>query len=267
MRYSLVAYKDGCDTIELKNYGINNEKSLTEIINFTNEFNNEEALTEYLLQVDVIPKEYSNASYGIRFYKSEEKEPKLLQYGISYKRDKNFFDVNYLTKYFVRHMTNLRFMELFLAKYYNYLVKIPAFEFDLKELRKTYINYFIDKKLPIESYEYMISFVKTYTKNKSKNKNISSGLRDLAMFAIDFERTFVRKKEKNKFKDINYQKELENLINHYKYLLANESLNVEEYDAYMKKIDELMQEMSTIVFNSSKEDIRVRSIDDEITRH
>ena len=274
MKYSLVIHKDNDDTLELSNYGVLlnqenfDETSLRDIIKFTNDYADEEELTEVLLEMGLIPQEYMNGSYGIRYYRKKDGEPKLLQYGISFKRDKKFYDKEFLISYYSKHLVDIKFMEAFLERYYKYLKNTTIFESDLNDIRRFYLSYVQKNILPYNAIPCMERFVNYYTTNKDKDGNYKespSRLRDLAMFAINFERCYNRLPEKNKFKNPDYIKNLEMELEHYKILLEDEGLTQEEYEAYLMNYDKLTHNLELV---SSKDYSRTRSIStDEITEY
>ena len=260
MRYSLVIYKSENDMLEITNYvnishyEILDETSLSDIIKFTNEWENEESLIEGLLIGGIIPKEYYNGTLGIASCRGKNGKLQLLNYGISYQEDIRFFSIAYLQNYFSKRIKDTKFMEAFLEKYYIYLSKTPLYAPLLGALREIYYknthNYHIDNEELNEAYESMMKFV-TYSCTKKDNstgkyKSSILGIRNLAMFAINYERKYIRKPDKNRFKSKNYLENIELQLKHYISLVENENTSYEAYVAYSKEIENLEFELELI---------------------
>ena len=76
-----------------------------------------------------------NGKFGISYTKKNGKT-KMLQYGISYFEDKQYFNINYLKDYYNKHLKDASFMKLFIKKYYSNLHHVAIFSDSLN-----YINY------------------------------------------------------------------------------------------------------------------------------
>ena len=248
MRYSLVVNYKG-KSFEINNYakalGFDdvNESKLKDIVELTNEFDNERDLIDLLIYLKILPKDFSNGKIGINYYKSKTAEPKLLQYGLSFKEDKKFFDTIFLKYYFCEKLTNDDFMKLFLNKYFLHLKDVFVFAYDLDHIRFSYEYYKQYQTLPKDAEESMTRFVEVYCRKKSKDgyyKADFTRIRDLAMFAINYERQFVRKP---KTKTGTTLEDLEMLKNHYEVLLQNDTLSDEERNMYIIAIKNIQNKL------------------------
>lgn len=275
MKYSLAIHRNGYPTLDITNYATltdienYNEKSLEDIIAFTNDFSCEEELIESLLNFSLIPKKYYDGSIGIRYYKNSESEPRILKYGVSYKEDKNMFKLDTLLSIYDHYLNNNEFMEEFI-KQYQYLFRNNRV---LSELIAN-ISFLFEKSknetLNSEDYELyrckMKQFILTYCTHRNRNNEYVttiSGIRELAMFSINYERKNKPVKS-NKFKNKNYFNNLKSQLYHYEELLNTEGMTEEEYTSYKNQIDKIIYDILLI----SDYDINsVRSSNDEITRH
>lgn len=275
MKYSLVIHKNGCKTIEIKDFSILskyenlNENTLEDIVKFTNEFSCEEELIEHLLTAGLIPKNYYNGTIGIKYYRYDN-QAFVLQYGVSYAEDAKFFDLDYLKHYYLIQLTNSTFMEEFIKKYYEKLKDKKLYAELLNYIRYSYTTYANDGYLRREESEYyqdcIKKFIKFYCTRKVDGKYKPSivGIRDLAMFAINFERKHNKKEKTNKFKNSNYQQELELEISHYQNLANEEGITQEEFDAYMEQISRIQAQIDLV---NCKDTTKTRRKKDETTEY
>jgi len=275
MKYSLAIHKNGHETLDIKNYGVlvdsleYNEEKLEDIITFTNDFENEEALIESLLTFNLIPKEYYNGTIGIRYYKNKDAEPRILKFGVSYKEDAHMFNIDSLIATYNEYLEDNEFMEAF-TNQYTYLFKNNRV---LSELIAN-ISFIYRKRnnegLRGEEYDLyrskMRKFILTYCTHKNRDGQYAptiAGIRELAMFSINYERKKQKPKE-NKFKNPNYIRNLKAALHHYEELLKTEGLENEEYQAYNNKIEKLVYDIILVSdYNFSSK----RGDEYEITRH
>ena len=267
MKYSLIVKLEN-DCYEISNYSklpgfeYLNETKLKDIVEFTNLFEDEYELINFLIETNLIPEKYLQGTLSINYRKGKDSLPKQLQYGISFCEDKKFFDTIFLKHFYREKLKNENFMSLFVEKYYSYLKDINPFSSDLYYLRHCYEYYTMHQYLPRNAEDAMNNFIETYCRKKSKEgyyKADFTRIRDLAMFAIDYERNFERPIiEKPKYKE----NEIKLLINHYETLLRNESLTVEEEKIYTDALEKLELELEMINNN-----LLNRRIKDEITRN
>ena len=224
MKYSLVVYlKNKSHIVEgyskIPGFEHIDETKLKDIVSFTNQFETEQELICYLIENNLLPKEFFKGNIGINYYKSKNAEGKTLQYGISFKEDKKFFDTIFLQYYFKGKIKNKEFMKFFTEKYYNYLKDVPIFSEEIRYLNYCY-NCLVNKgTLPNEAEECMTAFITIYCRKKSKDgyyKADFTKIRDLAMFAINYEREFIREPIERPKHSI---EELELALNHYEQLL------------------------------------------------
>jgi len=248
MKYNLVVYVNN-EYHEINGYskisGFEhlNENKLKDIVEFTNEFESEQILICFLIDEGLLKEKYFYGNLGIHYYKGKNSKPKLLQYGISSEEDKKFFDTIFLQYYYSHNLNNPKFIELFLGKYYNYLKNVGVFEEELNYIRYSYNQYVKYNKIPENAENYMASFVTTYCRKKSKDgyyKADFTRIRDLAMFAINYERNFIRQPQERPKHTVN---DLEIMIDHYKNLLSNNNLNEEEQNAYNTTLSKLEKEL------------------------
>lgn len=267
MKYGLVITL-GKENFEVKDYSkatgfehINEEK-LKDIVEFTNDFEHEQELICYLIDEGILPKKYFKGNAHINYYKDKNTPPKILQYGISFKEDKKYFDTIFLKHYFCEKLTNMEFMTSFINKYYKYLKDVSIFSEAI-----TYINYsyeYFNKYhiLPEDAFNEMSRFIDIYCSKKSKEgfyKADYTRIRDLAMFAVNYERNYTRipiDRPEHSIEDI------EMIINHYDILLRNDTLTEEEYNAYSDAVYALEKEL-----DYTKKLTRNRSNKNEITRN
>ena len=162
-----------------------NDKKLPDIVNFTGFFIEETDLKETLLKLNIIKdSEYNNKLAIIYKYKGEFKK---LMYGITYKDDLEFFDVNYIKEYIKDREFNTEFLEKLCNRYrntygqeintnklYNFInyVRLEKYDDLLDRDLKEDIEYTIDSLVNREVYNY---------KNNKRVLNYR-GLRDLAMY-------------------------------------------------------------------------------------
>lgn len=267
MRYGLVICQNDL-VYDVQNYskldGFDHldETKLKDIVTFTNYFQNEDELVELLLETGLIPLELANGNLKISYLKSKNNDAKILQYGVSFKQDKKFFDTIFLKHYFRENVENLDFMKAFISKYYNYLKDISIFTSSIGFLN--YSLHYLEHHdyAPYETKENMDKFVDLYCTKKSKEgfyKADFTRIRDLAMFAINFE----RRKNPLKQEKENYQvNQLEMMLSHYELLIRNNTLTDEEYDAYINAIKKIENELE-----HNKKITRVRSKENDITKN
>ena len=260
MKYSLVVYlKNDCYEItgysKIPGFEHINEEKLKDIVEFTNEFEHEQELICYLIDEGLLPKKFFKGTLGIQYQKGKNTSPKMLQYGISFKEDKKFYDTIFLKYYYKEKLTNPDFMKLFIEKYYTYLREIPIFREEMGHIRYGYEFYLRNKYLPDGCERDMATFVEIYCRKKSKDgyyKADFTRIRDLAMFAINYERTYERELIE---RPNNTVEELEMMIDHYNLLIRNDALSEEEMDAYTDAINKLEQELEytkMVTLNRSK---------------
>ena len=267
MRYSLTVYNkskfhDIKDYTKIPGFEHIEEQKIKGIIDFTNQFDSEYDLLDYLLENELIPEEFSNGTLGIHFYKNKTSEPKLLQYGISFQEDKKYFDTIFLQYYYQRMLQNPQFMEAFIKKYYEYLKNVPIFQEELKYLRYSYNHYVEHGYLPDHSIGCMGTFVTLYCRKKGKDGEYKADftkIRDLAMFAIDFERKNNRtEKHSPKFTI----RQITNLITHYENILEDGNVTDEQRDVYIEEINKLEYELKCaeqLTLNRRKKDETTRN--------
>ena len=245
MRYSLVKYNrqkveditgfaKRCDIPNL------NENSLEDIVKFTNTFKDESELWDFLTYSGLIgPQLTQDNSLGIAYYAGKNSDPTILPYGLSFKEDKKFFNVEFLKSYFTNRVRNVDFMDYFLNKYYNRLKNVNLFAYRLQYLNDAFSHYMHYHDLPRDTMDEMRGFIKDYTLRKDKTGNYTinfTRVRELAMFAINYERLYIRK-SKPIIKDDS--KDLDMEISHYETLLMEDNLRLEERTIYENKIKEL----------------------------
>lgn len=267
MRYGLVVVL-GNESYEVKNYskipGFEHikENKLKDIVEFTNNFEHEQELISYLIKEELLPKKYFKGNIMINYYKSKNTPPKVLQYGISFKEDKKFFDTIFLKHYFCNHLTNNAFMISFINKYYKYLKDVGIFSESINYIKYCYEYYKNHEILPPRANEEMHRFIDIYCSKKSKDgfyKADFTRIRDLAMFAINFERDNIRIPIE---RPTNTIEEIEMLLSHYYELMRNDTLTVEEMDAYENAVNNLEKELEY-----TKKVTRIRSVKNEVTKN
>lgn len=241
MEYRLAIYHEDASFTTIEGYSDYllydelDETSLADIINFTSRFTDEDGLKQFLMYMG-LDKSELEGNFAINFYKSKGSIPKALQYGISFKKDKKFFDYNYLLSYYIARQGNVELMDRLLERYFKPLKDIFP---DLYHIN--YINNCLHQygSIPEDVEDDSLSdFINSYCIKKGKhgNKDISiSRLRDLAMLAIDYERSLEEPKQLSIF-DLIEQKKCE--LIHFQTLLR-ECVTVEERDAYEEAIDKL----------------------------
>ena len=252
MKYSLVVYlKNDCYEItgysKIPGFEHINEEKLKDIVEFTNEFEHEQELICYLIDEGLLPKKFFKGTLGIQYQKRKNTSPKMLQYGISFKEDKKFYDTIFLKYYYKEKLTNPDFMKLFIEKYYTYLREIPIFRAEMGHIRYGYEFYLRNKYLPDGCERDMATFVEIYCRKKSKDgyyKADFTRIRDLAMFAINYERTYEVEVKKTtekvfKVKAQNENQALEVITN---YVFNNNILDTKDDDVIDFSVQEINEE-------------------------
>lgn len=270
MRYSLVVYlKDRY--YEIKGYskipGFEHldEKKLKDIVSFTNEFNCEEQLISYLIETNLLPREFYHGTLGIYYYKGKDAIPNVLDYGISFSEDKKFFDTIFLQYYFSKKIINIEFMCAFINTFYQKLKDINIFSESLNYINDSFKSFKQYGMLLPQTDEYMEKFIKFYCTKLSKGNYPKANfrrIRDLAMFAINYERNFERNYERNFERDIpdkpkRSKEEIKMLINHYQSIINNNMLNEEEFEAYNSTISNLEKELEIVKLGNYGNDMNL----------
>lgn len=249
MKYSLVVHLNKeCYKIEgiskLPGFEYIDDTKLKDIVTFTNEFEHEQELICFLIDAGLLPKKYFRGTLGINFYKGKNIPPKTLQYGVSFQEDKKFFDTIFLKYYYKDKLTNPDFMKAFMEKYYAYLKDISIFSEEMSSIRYGYEYFLRNHYLPEGIEQDMATFIEIYCRKKSKDgyyKADFTRIRDLAMFAINFERTYEREVVERPSNSI---EDLEMMIEHYHTLMRNDMLSEEEIEAYTNAINRLEKELA-----------------------
>jgi len=212
------------------------EDTIKDIVSFTNLFDNEYDLIDYLIETELIPSSLVRGNVNIAFYKSEKSEPKILSYGVSFKSDKKYFDTIFLQYYFGCRLSDMGFMKEFINTYYYNLKDVSIFRNSLDHIYFSYKFYKQNSYLPEEAAEAMERFVRLYCTKKGKDGHYKadfSKIRELAMFAIDFERkNHMQPEEKPQYSI----RQVEATINHYKLLLEEGYITEEQAEAYCNEI-------------------------------
>lgn len=238
-----------------------NEEKLKSIVEFTNSFKHEQELVSYLIDEQLIPKKYFKGNIIINYYKSKNSEAKTLQYGVSFLEDKKYFDTIFLKHYYSSQLTNPLFMKLFLKKYYKYLKDISIFNESIDYINYCYEYYKKNQIMPNYADDAVYKFIDIYCSKKSKDgfyKADFTRIRDLAMFAINYERDNVRPPvERPK----HTTEEIELSLTHY-YELLNNALSIEEINVYESAIYDLEKELEY-----TKKVTRNRSKKHDITKY
>ena len=211
-----------------------NENKLNDIVQFTNTFKNYQELLEFLYYNGLIPD--MNGKINIGYKSKKDSSLKILPFGLSFKGDAKFFDFNYLSNYYINHMTDEKFMNNFLNRYYNYLKNTPNVGTFITNIKNNYEIYLEKHIQPLGCHIEMRYFLNNYTYKKYKNsyKRDFTKLRDLAMFAINYS----RQKEIIRQDDLN-DREIILQIKHLKELLQQENLDEEVIETYENKINYL----------------------------
>lgn len=267
MKYGLIVQL-GKETYEVKGYSkiagfehINEEK-LKSIVEFTNNFEHEQELISYLIDEGLLPKKFFKGDAHINYYKGKNTQPKTLQYGISFMEDKKYFDTIFLKHYYCNKLNNPRFMKSFLNKYYTYLKDIGVFREQICYINYCYDYYFKNEMLPNGAYDAMTKFIEIYCSKKSKDgfyKADFTRIRDLAMFAINYERENIRIPIERPEHTI---EEIEPIIGHFNELIQNDTLTEEETEAYENAINKLEKELEY-----TRKVTRNRSLKHDITKN
>jgi len=247
MNYGLTINKRGLDPFTIT--GLNSltgdenisDKRLDDIVNFTNGFNSEEELTKFLIEAGNLEPEYAGGHFEIIKLASGE----ALHYGVSYSEDKKFFDLDYLREYYISKFTDTRFMNGFLNRYLPYLGNVDYFRNLLNGINTAYNHYVQTGEKAYEYSTHIYNFITSYATTTDRNGNPKqsvSRIRELAMFAVNYERTYNRNPQKNKYSDPNYINNLKLELDYYNQLITNPEISFEAYTAYIKKIEELQKE-------------------------
>lgn len=249
MKYSLVVYNNSDEFKEITGYsnimGFDdiNETSLKDIVTFTNHFTDKEDLMLFLKETNLIPEDYINGNFGIVYFKSKDAKGKILQYGISFIEDTEYFNVEYLKEIFIKYFHEEQFMEEFREKYYLNLKDVGIFQKIVRYLNYAVATYFYKGYLPNNTESEITNFINLYTHRRNKDGiyiEDFTRIRDLAMFIIDYERTYIRdKKTKSYYSKENLQTELD----HFLILLEDEGLTEDARDAYRKRVSALESEI------------------------
>lgn len=219
------------------------ETKIKDIVSFTNEFETEQEMICYLIETGLLPNKFFKGNLGINYYKSKNAKPKILQHGVSFKEDRKFFDTTFLQYYFAGKLNDLNFMESFITRFYSYLKDVGVFSEDLRFINYSYNCILNNNSVPSYADEAMINFVRIYCRKKGKDgyfKADFTRIRDLAMFAIQYERDFIRVPIERPEHTV---EELETLINHYQRLIDGGNLDEEQIAAYTTTLDKANKEL------------------------
>lgn len=241
MKYYLIIgnAKNGVkiDFSKLKEFKSLDSHKLKDIVKFTHSFISEQELILYLKYNGLVDRNFDNITIGI--YKNEKEDEKLekLRYGVSFKNDSMFYDIEQLKHYFIRNLTSTKFMKSFIGKYYaiyeakkgkinnnDPLVMIPS-------IYSIYMYYLNNGRILQDGEAIMEEFITRYCHDYAN-------LRDLAMFVIDY-----NKKRNNIKSNIETIKELKTELLHYKFILENSSITEEQQLAYQNKIKRLEEDI------------------------
>lgn len=231
------------------------ETSLKDIVAFTNSFFDEESLKEYIIGCRLLPEDkpisMKDTVFGINYYKNKDSEAKLLPYGVSFSPDKKYFDLDFLKKHFVTRLADKNFSKIFIEKYYSKLrdgIFSSSVLYDLSKIS----NYFQQtNQIAEEAAEKFSLAIQMYCQDKNGDGEYAtsfSKLRELAMFAIDFERTY----NPNNFfvpRDAEDQSLLA-LLEHYKAILAEGNITTEQKMVYEDEINQIIEQISSKCNNS-----------------
>ena len=216
--------------------GFNNLDSykLKDIVTFTSTFYNEEDLKFFLVKNNLI--ELKNMGKELKIVYRHNKKQKTLMYGITYKNDYEFFDVNVIKRFLYENQKNYDLLEKLCNHYknaYNQEINLHIIKSYVIFSRNEGIDYDVtnsEKEQMIKTYQDAINrFVdKTVTKFDSKKLEVVEnykGLRDLAMFL-----SYQYKKQQNDYELIKmYDMELEKIIEEHNNE-HEEFLTYEDYD-------------------------------------
>ncbi len=250
MNYSLIIRKNN-SIFEVVGFsqipGYNNlqEHNLKDIVAFTSSFENKNELIEFLLNFSLIPKNYSDGNIEITYkktgtYKRGKDLPKILPFGISYSDEKDFFDINYLVKYYIEKTKDINFFKEFVNRY-SKLENVTIFANLINYFKCVLIEYEMTGKITKFLTNNIVRFIELYTHRKKDTGEYTLDfprLRDLAMFAINYERNNYEEKEVNISTN-----SLKQELKHYKSLIDDGNISEEEYDMYIAKITDINEEL------------------------
>ncbi len=273
MRYSLVVSNDEGKSIDISNYGNTlgyelDENKLQDICEFTSSFESEEALMEILIYSGLIDPAFVSGTFNIKFYKNKQNDAYILPYGVPYKEDRYFFDLENLKNYYYRNLKDSTFFNLFLNKFYNLLKDKEAFSYLLNNIKESFKEFPKKGYVPNETYEDLEMFLNKYAISKNKNGKYQINFRkltDLAMFASQYEKKYKRETKRNVFQDKFYRQNIINEIGHFDTLLKESGITKEEADAYINAIYKLEQELELL--NGTNGLVLRRSLEDGITEN
>lgn len=185
-------------------------KKLPSIVNFTSCFENEQKLKEYLLAYNLITEEDMKNKLSI-MYKYNKKE-KYLMYGLTYKKDRKFFDVKYILNYIKSNINNIELLEKLCNHYRNSYIQGNNIS-----MIRNYTNYIKYNENYIENdlinsilitIDYFVNMEVYNPDKKIKYKN----LRDLAMFLSYNDNSKEKNEEKPKTKQLKKSKNIDGQI-------------------------------------------------------
>lgn len=224
------------------------ETKVQGIVNFTNMFESEYELINFLIDSGLITNKIAGGSLSI----IKKSTLVVLPYGVSYKEDKKYFDTIRLQTYFSNNLVNKEFMEAFFQKYYYPLVNVPFFQEILIDIKRGYDYYLKNGCFPLGTIDKMEKFVMMRCRKKGKDGEYKADftqIRDLAMFVINFERKKLKEqveKQDNIYDEHNVPiytvNQLTTLIEHFKNLL-NGDITDEQTEAYNYEIAKLEREL------------------------
>ena len=217
------------DFSKLEEYKKLNSTNLKDIVAFTSSFAAESDLALYLKYKGIIAKEDENLTFGI-YRKKEDGKIEKLKYGISFKNDIKYFNVNTLRDYILGNIHNPKFFSSFIGRYYsiynakmNSLYKIDALHL-MPSIYSSYEYYINNGRFLNDTLDTINEFIIQYCKNYAN-------LRDLAMFVIDYKRKLHHVKS-----NLEIIKELKEELSHVKQLLQSTDLTEEQKIAYTEKM-------------------------------
>ena len=247
VQFDLVYYPDATKRDYISIIGFDNNYKLKDIVNFCSGYENYNDICMDLHNAGLIPVPTSTGVFKILERKGRNEEPKVYRREITYKRESIFYDLDYLSDYYMRNVKNPEFMNDLINKLYNYItgkcsLRTEARLNDIRfRLTENEINSLENDQPSLEMV--MQDFVYSYcTKDNSKKQRVINfaNLIILARYAINYERKKLQinpnTPDMPSFED-EYEL-IRQQIAHYKELIQN-GVSYEEQLIYQQMIDKL----------------------------
>jgi hypothetical protein len=220
-----------------------NEKKLQDIITFTGFYGSEDELRYDLLNYHLIKKDEYNGKICI-IYKNKGKYKKA-SYGMTYKDDLKFFDIEYLKYYLISKAKDIGFLETLSNHYRNHYIE----QVNVTIIKK-YINSMRMDEVDEETYNELVYALQdlvnreTFEFNRMRyeynfEKIKYKSLRDLAMFvAYQDKKKKVIEEQNKEIEDFSLEQAIQEQIEEKEEFLTKEEIDSMYEEAVKEEVEE-----------------------------